>query len=108
NSISFLDINLSLTEDLDHVEGLLNSYAETAMDPDDSLVETPQVLGLNDIVNGEAIMRVMLITQPMEHFCATRSNRKAIKNYVDENVVNISDLSMEIQDFDESVRKGEE
>ena len=108
NSISFLDINLSLTEDLDHVEDLLNSYAETAMDADDSLVEKPQVLGLNDIVNGEAIMRVMLITQPMEHFGATRRNRKAIKNYLAENGVYISVPSMDIQDFDESVRKGEE
>ncbi|SDK76915.1 MULTISPECIES: mechanosensitive ion channel family protein [Bacillales] len=108
NSISFLDINLSLTEDLDHVEDLLNSYAETAMDADDSLVEKPQVLGLNDIVNGEAIMRVMLITQPMEHFGATRRNRKAIKNHLAENGVYISVPSMDIQDFDESVRKGEE
>ena len=107
NSISFLDINLSLTEDLDHVEDLLNSY-ETAMDADDSLVEKPQVLGLNDIVNGEAIMRVMLITQPMEHFGATRRNRKAIKNHLAENGVYISVPSMDIQDFDESVRKGEE
>lgn len=108
NSISFLDINLSLTEDLDHVEDLLNGYAEKAMDADESLVEKPQVMGLNDIVNGEAIMRVMLITKPMEHFGATRRNRKAIKNHLAENGVYISVPSMDIQDFDESVRKGEE
>ena len=108
NSISFLDINLSLTEDLDHVEDLLNGYAEKAMDADESLVEKPQVLGLNDIVNGEAIMRVMLITKPMEHFGATRRHRKAIKNHLAKNGVYISVPSMDIQDFDESVRKGEE
>ena len=108
NSISFLDINLSLTEDLDHVEDLLNDYAETAMEADDSLVEKPQVMGLNDIVNGEAIMRVMLITKPMEHFGATRRNRKAIKNHLARNGVYISVPSMDIQDFDDSVKKGEE
>lgn len=108
NSISFLDINLSLTEDLDYVEDLLNGYAETAMEADASLVEKPQVLGLNDIVNGEAIMRVMLITQPMEHFGATRRNRKAIKNHLAKNGVYISVPSMDIQDFDDSVKKGEE
>ncbi|HIV82737.1 MAG TPA: mechanosensitive ion channel family protein [Candidatus Salinicoccus merdavium] len=108
NSISFLDINLSLTEDLDYVEDLLNGYAETAMDADESLVEKPQVMGLNDIVNGEAIMRVMLITKPMEHFGATRRNRKAIKNHLAKNGVYISVPSMDIQDFDDSVRKGEE
>lgn len=108
NSISFLDINLSLTEDMDHVEDLLNGYAETAMEADESLVEKPQVLGLNGIVSGEAIMRVMLVTKPMEHFAATRRGRKAIKNHLAKNGVYISVPTMDIQDFDDSAKKGEE
>lgn len=108
NSISFLDINLSLTEDMDHVEELLNGYAETAMEADESLVEKPQVLGLNGIVSGEAIMRVMLVTKPMEHFAATRRGRKAIKNHLAKNGVYISVPTMDIQDFDDSAKKGEE
>src|SRR5699024_11668281 len=65
NSISFLDINLSLTEALDYVEDLLNGYAETAMDAAAGLVEKPQVMGLDDIVNAEAIMSGMGMTQPI-------------------------------------------
>ncbi|MCD2137945.1 mechanosensitive ion channel family protein [Salinicoccus halitifaciens] len=108
NSISFLDINLSLNEDLDHVEDLLNGFAETAMALEETLVEKPQVLGLNGIVNGEAIMRVMIVTQPMEHFGATRRVRKEIKKHLEKNGVQISVPTMDIQDFDETARKGEE
>lgn len=108
NSISFLDINLSLNEDLDHVEDLLNRFAETAMELEETLVEKPQVLGLNGIVNGEAIMRVMIVTQPMEHFGATRRVRKEIKKHLEKNGVQISVPTMDIQDFDETARKGEE
>lgn len=107
NSISFLDINLSLDEDLDHVEKLLDGYAETAMEADESLVEKPQVLGLNGIVNGEAIMRVMLVTKPMEHFGATRRGRKAIKKHLANNGVYISVPTMDIQDFEDPGKKGE-
>ena len=108
NSISFLDINLSLNEDLDRVEELLNEYADTAMEAEESLVEKPEVLGLNGIVNGEAIMRVMIVTKPMEHFGATRRVRKEIKNHLAENGVYISVPTMDIQDFDEAVKKGVE
>ena len=108
NSISFLDINLSLNEDLDHVEDLLNGFAETAMALEETLVEKPQVLGLNGIVNGEAIMRVMIVTQPMENFGATRRVRKEIKKHLEKNGVQISVPTMDIQDFDETARKGEE
>lgn len=108
NSISFLDINLSLNENLDHVEDLLNGFAETAMALEETLVEKPQVLGLNGIVNGEAIMRVMIVTQPMEHFGATRRVRKEIKKHLEKNGVQISVPTMDIQDFDETARKGEE
>ncbi len=107
DSISFLDINLSLNEDLDRVEELLNDFADKAMATEASLVEKPEVLGLNGIVNGEAIMRVMIVTKPMEHFGATRRVRKEIKNHLAENGVYISVPTMDIQDFDEAVKKGE-
>jgi small-conductance mechanosensitive channel len=108
NSIAFLDINVSIEEDLDRVEDLLSAFTEDAMNKEDTLTETPQVLGVNDIVNGEAIMRVMLITEPMEHFGAKRRLRKEVKRYLAQNGVNISIPSMDIHDFEDVTKKGDE
>ncbi|WP_052747317.1 mechanosensitive ion channel family protein [Salinicoccus sediminis] len=100
NAISMLDINLSLDEDLDEVEGILSSYFEERWRDEETLVSMPEVLGLQGIENGEAIMRVMLETEPMEHFGATRRMRKRIKNHLATKGIYISVPKMDIQDFE--------
>lgn len=107
NSIAFLDINVSIDEDLNRVEDLLSAFCENAMNIESTLSEPPQVLGLNDIANGEAIMRVMLVTEPMEHFGAKRRMRKAVKLYLSEYDINISVPTMDIQEFEDPAKKGE-
>lgn len=96
NSIAFLDMNISIDEDLDRVEDLLGRFSENAMDIEATLTEPPQVLGINDIVNGEAIMRVMLITEPMAHFGAKRRLRKEAKRYLAAQGIHISVPVMDI------------
>lgn len=100
NAISMLDINLSLEEDLDQVEATLSKYFEENWRNEETLVSMPEVLGLQGIENGEAIMRIMLETEPMEHFGATRRMRKRIKNHLATKGIYISVPKMDIQDFD--------
>ncbi|WP_411843068.1 mechanosensitive ion channel family protein [Salinicoccus sp. HZC-1] len=100
NAISMLDINLSLDEDLDEVEDILSSYFEENWKNEETLVSVPEVLGLQGIENGESIMRIMLETEPMEHFGATRRMRKRIKNHLATKGIYISVPKMDIQDFD--------
>lgn len=108
NSIAFLDINVSIEEDLDRVEDLLSAFTENAMNIEETLSEPPQVLGLNGIANGEAIMRIMLVTEPMAHFAATRRMRKEVKRYLADNGIYISVPTMDIQDFEDMSKKGDE
>lgn len=107
NSVSFLDINISIEEDADQVEEMLNEFSDRAMDIEEELVEPPTVMGMNGIANGEAIMRLMLVTQPMEHFGVTRRMRKEVKKHLAHRGVHISVPTMDIQDFDDS-KKGDE
>lgn len=108
NSIAFLDINVSIEEDLDRVEDLLSAFTENAMNIEETLSEPPQVLGLNGIESGEAIMRVMLVTEPMAHFGATRRMRKEVKRYLADNGIYISVPTMDIHDFEDVNKKGDE
>ncbi|WP_040608631.1 mechanosensitive ion channel family protein [Salinicoccus carnicancri] len=100
NAISMLDINLSLDENIDEVESILRSYFEESWRDEETLVSMPEVLGLQGIENGESIMRVMLETEPMEHFGATRRMRKRIKNHLATKGIYISVPKMDIQDFE--------
>lgn len=100
NAVSMLDINLSLDENLDEVEMIINKFFEENWRKEETLISMPEVLGLQGIENGEAIMRVMLETQPMEHFGATRRVRKEIKNHLAMKGIYISVPKMDIQDFE--------
>lgn len=100
NAVSMLDINLSLDENLDEVEMIINKFFEENWRKEETLISMPEVLGLQGIENGEAIMRVMLETQPMEHFGATRRMRKEIKNHLAMKGIYISVPKMDIQDFE--------
>ena len=102
NSVSFLDMNFSIQEDLDNVEALINKYFESHWREEEVLVEQPAILGVQDIQQGEATIRIMLTTQPMEHFGATRRTRKRLKQYLESHEVFVSVPTMDINDFDQN------
>ena len=64
------------------------------------MVEPPVVQGVQDIKQGEATIRVMLTSRPMEHFGATRRMRKRIKQYLESQNIYISVPTMDINDFE--------
>lgn len=102
NSIAYLDMNFSIQEDLDKVEEMINKYFENHWREEEVLVEQPAILGVQDIQQGEATIRVMLTTQPMEHFGATRRSRKRLKQYLESQGVFVSVPTMDISDFDQN------
>lgn len=102
NSISYLDMNFSIQEDLDKVEETMNKYFESHWREEEVLVEQPAILGVQDIQQGEATIRVMLTTQPMEHFGATRRMRRRLKQYLESQGVFVSVPTMDINDFDQN------
>lgn len=102
NSISYLDMNFSIQEDLDKVEETMNQYFESHWREEEVLVEQPAILGVQDIQQGEATIRVMLTTQPMEHFGATRRMRRRLKQYLESQGVFVSVPTMDINDFDQN------
>lgn len=107
NAISMLDVNVSVAEDLDRVEQILDTYFAEHWQEEEMLVSQPELLGLQGIESGEAIIRVMLETKPMEHFGVTRRVRKSIKNHLESKGIYISVPKMDIQDFDGKMAKDE-
>lgn len=102
NSVAYLDMNFSIQENLDKVEDMINKYFEIHWREEEVLTEQPTILGVQDIQQGEATIRVMLTTQPMEHFGATRRTRKRLKQYLESQGVFVSVPTMDISDFDQN------
>ena len=102
NSVAYLDMNFSIQENLDKVEDMINKYFEIHWREEEVLTEQPAILGVQDIQQGEATIRVMLTTQPMEHFGATRRTRKRLKQYLESQGVFVSVPTMDISDFDQN------
>ncbi len=102
NSVAYLDMNFSIQENLDNVEDMINKYFEIHWREEEVLTEQPAILGVQDIQQGEATIRVMLTTQPMEHFGATRRTRKRLKQYLESQGVFVSVPTMDISDFDQN------
>ncbi|WP_020007121.1 mechanosensitive ion channel family protein [Salinicoccus albus] len=100
NAISMFEVNVSLEENLDEIEQILADFFKDFWQNDDALVSEPEVLGLQGITNGEANIRVLIETKPMEHFGATRRMRKEIKNHLATKGIYISIPKMDIQDFE--------
>lgn len=102
NSIAYLDMNFSIQEDLDKVETMIDKYFENHWRDEAVLIEQPAILGVQNIQQGEATVRIMLTTQPMEHFGATRRTRKRLKQYLESQGVFVSVPTMDISDFDQT------
>lgn len=102
HSIAYLDMNFSIQENLDQVEETINKYFENHWREEEVLTEQPTILGVQAIQQGEATIRVMLTTQPMEHFGATRRTRKRLKQYLESKGVFVSVPAMDISDFDQN------
>lgn len=100
NAISMFDVNVSLEENVEEVERILAEFFKESWQKDDVLVSEPEVLGLQGITNGEANIRVLIETKPMEHFGATRRMRKEIKNHLATKGIYISIPKMNLQDFE--------
>lgn len=102
NSVAYLDMNFSIQENLDKVEETINKYFGDHWREEEVLTEQPAILGVQDIQQGEATIRIMLTTQPMEHFGATRRTRKRLKQYLESQGVFVSVPTMDISDFDQN------
>ena len=102
NSVAYLDMNFSIQENLDNVEDMINKYFEIHWREEEVLTEQPAILGVQDIQQGEATISIMLTTQPMEHFGATRRTRKRLKQYLESEGVFVSVPTMDISDFDQN------
>lgn len=78
NGEAIVEIPVSISEDIDHVEEVLTTYFESIRSKYYLFISTPEVVGVNSITNNEIVLSVSAETIPGEGASGGRILRKEI------------------------------
>ncbi|OLS41353.1 mechanosensitive ion channel family protein [Bacillus sp. MRMR6] len=89
NSLAIIDIGIAYEEDIEQAEKKIKELLETLPDKYEELVKAPEILGVQNFGPSEVVLRIVAETFPMKHAALGRKLRKDIKQYLDENGIEI-------------------
>lgn len=90
NSVANIDISISLKENIEYAEEVINQVLKNKELEYEEVVSPPQMLGIQNIGTNEVVLRITLETLPMQHFAVARALRKDIKQALDEAGIEIA------------------
>ncbi len=79
NSLAVLDIGIAYENDINKTEKILEELLETLPGKYPEIIDTPQLLGVQQFSPSEMTLRIVAETKPMEHWYIARMMRKEIK-----------------------------
>jgi small conductance mechanosensitive channel len=91
-SRAVLDIGVAYREDVDRVIAVLREIADGFREDDEwaaLTVDTPEVLGVQDLGDSAVIIRVSAKTLPQQQWVVARELRRRIKNRFDQEEIEI-------------------
>lgn len=89
NSIAVVDVNISFESDMARVEKLIQQFLEGLQDKYEQIIKPPELLGVQALTTTEIVMRITAETLPMQHFAVSRGIRRDLKEYLDQEGVEI-------------------
>ncbi|PSL40006.1 small conductance mechanosensitive channel [Planomicrobium soli] len=89
NSIAVVDVNVAYNADINKVEALIQEFLGTLQDKYEQIIKPPEFLGVQSLTPTEMVVRVVAETLPMQHFAVARGMRRDLKEFLDENDVEV-------------------
>ncbi|MFS0672140.1 mechanosensitive ion channel family protein [Ornithinibacillus sp. 179-J 7C1 HS] len=89
NMRALVDIGISYNDDIDKATQILQQVCEKIAAEDETIVEGPDVIGVQAFGASEVVLRVIGKTQNGEQWAVERKLRKAIKEAFDQNGIEI-------------------
>ncbi|KAB7707619.1 mechanosensitive ion channel [Bacillus aerolatus] len=89
NSVAVVDVSIAYEENIDEAEKVINNLLETMPDKYEEIVAPPKLLGVQNLVASDVILRIIAETTPMNHWFIARMLRKEVKLCLDENGIEI-------------------
>ncbi len=89
NMRALVDIGISYNDDIDHAVVVLQQACDTLAQQEEAIVEGPNVLGVQTLGSSDVVIRVICKTNNMEQWAIERKLRKALKEALDLNGIEI-------------------
>ncbi|TGB01257.1 mechanosensitive ion channel family protein [Halobacillus salinus] len=83
NSIAVVDVSVAYEEDIEKAERVIADLLEELPERYPSMLDVPQLLGVQSLGASDVVMRIISETVPMEHWIIARMIRKEVKNRLD-------------------------
>ncbi|MDQ0229545.1 mechanosensitive ion channel family protein [Metabacillus malikii] len=89
NMRALVDIGISYNDDIDRAITVLQEACEKYQATDETIVEGPNVIGVQALGSSEVIIRVIAKTENMQQWAVERNLRKALKEALEANGIEI-------------------
>ncbi|UII57233.1 mechanosensitive ion channel family protein [Cytobacillus spongiae] len=89
NMRALVDIGISYNDDIDKAIEVLQAACDKVKSSNKSIVDGPNVLGVQTLGASEVVLRVLAKTENMEQWAVERELRKALKEALDANGIEI-------------------
>lgn len=107
NSVAFVDVSIAYEEDIEKAEGIIADLLQELPDRYEDMVKPPELLGVQNVVGTEVVIRIVSEVKPMRHWHIARVIRKEVKARLDQHGIEIPfpRMVMYNRTMDESAKK---
>lgn len=89
NSIAVVDVSIAYEEDIEKAEKVILDLLHELPERYESMLNVPELLGIQNLGASDIVMRIISEVNPMEHWAVARIIRKEVKNRLDEEGIEI-------------------
>ncbi|WP_413229874.1 mechanosensitive ion channel family protein [Halobacillus litoralis] len=89
NSIAVVDVSIAYEEDIEKAEKVISELLKELPSRYESMINVPELLGVQSLGASDVVMRIMSEVNPMEHWVIARMIRKEVKNRLDQEGIEI-------------------
>lgn len=89
NSMAFVDVSIAYEENIAEAEKIITELLQELPDRYEDMVKTPELLGVQNVVGTEVVMRIVCEVKPMRHWHIARMIRKEVKEKLDQHGIEI-------------------
>lgn len=91
NSLAVIDVSVSYETNIPKAEALIREFLHSLIDDENyaDLLAPPELLGVQSLGAHDVIMRITAETAPMMHFAVARKLRKDLKEFLEQNEIEI-------------------
>ncbi len=89
NSMAVVDLSISYESDIKKAETVISELLQEMPAKYEDIIKTPEILGVQNLAASDVVLRIAAETLPMKHFVVARLLRKELKEWLDQNGIEI-------------------